>query len=364
LSDTSFNVPRIGTGGSANLYVGASNDITSYAISKYFRPTKPFEITVDSARLVLAWEGGIGNGALPAVEGNLAVFPWSESAAPADVDVPAGTRLDSRIDRSTAAGDTGALSFTVPLAEINSWLAWIDSSTIDTNWVDSARLDPALSLVVKAPAATDRLIRFRARSATADSLRPKLLLYATIKDSATDVAHDSLYSIVASADMFLTTNSASPLPNRLVLGGGAAVRSAIKFDMTPIYASSDTFEIVVNRAELTLHRDRAAYPWAPWSRSVWPYRMTSDRWMTEPDSAEFSGFVLTPTAVDSSSDTLQLVVTSPSASWAKNDSLNYGLLLEATSEGLDIERIAFFDQSSADPALRPSLRIYYTELPK
>jgi len=364
LADTSYIVARVGTGGSANLYVGASHDVSSYAISKYYRPVKPYEITVDSARMTLAWEGGIGDGAMPAIEGNLAVFSWSESTVPADADVPTGTRLDSRIDRTTAAGDTGSLSFTVPVAEVASWLAWIDSSSIDTNWVDSTRLDAALSLVVKAPAAVDRLVRFKSRSATGDSLRPKLLIYATIKDSASDVAHDSLYSIVATSDMFITTNTAAPLPNRLVLGGGAAVRSALKFDMTPVYAAKDTFEVVVNRAVLTLHRDRAAYTWAPWSKSVWPYRMTSNLWLTYPDSAAYSGFVLSPTAVDSSADTLQLVVTSPAASWASADSLNFGLLLMATSEGLDIERIAFFDQSAVDPALRPSLKVYYTELPK
>jgi len=361
LADTSYKVPRVGTGGSAHLYVGSSHDLTSYAIARFHRPKKTYEMTVDSARFSLAWQGGVGAGTFPTVEGNLAIFPWSESSPPADGDVPAGTPLNLRVD---APGDSGFLSFAVPTTEITSWLAWFDSSAIDTNWQDTVRIDSALTLALRAPGAVDKLIRFRARSATADSLRPYLIIYATVKDSAADIPHDSTFRVPAAMDMFLMNDAGAVPAERVVVGGGGGIRSAVKFDLTPLWAAQDTHIVVVNRAVLTLHRDRALYDWVQWSRSVWPYRMTTNDWLTTPDSADFGGFTLSPTAVDSASDTLQIVVTSPAAEWAKGDSLNFGLSLHSTSEGLDLERIAYFGRRAADPAQRPRLTIYYTELPK
>jgi len=256
------------------------------------------------------------------------------------------------------------MSFNIPLDWITSWLNWVDSSAIDTGWSDPLRPDSALTLLLSAPSANDRILRFRSRSATSDSLRPRLLIYAVIKDSAEDVPHSYLYSLAAGGDLFEAWD-ANPLPlGRLVLGGGAGIRSAIKFDLAPIWSAKAVSDIVINRAIVTLHRDSTLYTWAPLSRWVWPYVMTSNLWMSQFASAEYAGYAASADSLNVAAGLIALKATSPTASWAKSDTVNFGLMLQAGSEALDLERVAYYGISSPDSTLWPKLTIYYTELPR
>jgi hypothetical protein len=361
LDDTSFAVAKTGTGGSAHLYTGLLNQLGSVSLLRFNRPVKPYEMRVDSARFDLAWEGSLGAGAFPVIEADLVSLKWTESTPPARDDIPAGRALTPRM---LSTSDSGFMQVPLDTAEVNSWLGWFDSSSVDTGWHDPNRADSALTLFLEAPGAVDRIVRFRSRGATSDSLRPYLLLFATVRDSAGGAPHPDTIRIGAAGDLFIA-HDFNPFSNtRLVVGSGAGFRSALSFDMSYIWNRQTTHHLVVNRAVLTLTRDRSMFTWLPWTKSIWPYRMTSRKWMTQPDSSEFSGFILTPTAVDSTIDTLQLVVTTPAAGWARGDSTNFGLLLESTGEGLDIDRIAYYGADDPDPSKRPRLTVYYTELPR
>lgn len=355
--DTSFQANAVKTGGSAYLYVGDSHGINSESAIRFNRPITPDGMVVDSARLEIAWEGGIGSGAFPTIEAGLLYRLWSESAPPIRTDITGGINL---LSNYSSGGDSGRMFFTVDTSEVNAWFKCVDSTRLDSTYDDPARPDTSLTVVLRASNASDRLVRFRARSAITDTLRPYLRLFVTFPDSA----NSDTVSILAVGDLFLAQDN-NPLPSgRLTIGGGAAVRSALNFDLNPIWNRQLTHYVVVNRAVLTLTRDCSSFDWTPLTLSIWPYQMTSKRWMTELDSAEFAGYVLESTAVDTSTDTLQLIVNSPTVNWAKGDTLNYGLMIESATEVLDIDRIAFHDSSDPDPMKRPRLKIYYTELPK
>ncbi len=354
-SDTSFHARSVGTGGSAHLYVGSSKGISPEAVMRFNRPLTSAAIRVDSARIDVAYQGGIGDGAIPEVAASLVYFPWSESHPPSRADLTGGTLLTANL---VTGGDSGRFHYALDAAEVNAWFKVVDSSRADTGFSDPGRPDTSLTIVLRAPDAQDKLLRFRSRSATADSLRPYLMIFAAFPDSVTS---DTI-KVGAIGDLFLPDDQ-NPIPaGRLCIGGGAALRSALNFKLDSLWSWQSDRYIVVNRAVLTLTRDRALFAWAPWTKSVWPYQMTSKRWMTEPDSAEFSGFVFVPTAVDSAADTLQIVISTPTVTWARRDSTNYGLMIESAGEGLDIERIGFYDSTDPDPVKRPRLTIYYTEL--
>ncbi len=356
-SDTSYHLANVGTGGSAYLYVGASNGITSEAALRFNR-SKTFDIPgiiIDSAHIEVSYQGGIGIGAIPAVEASLLYHPWIESHPPARSDLVGGRLLPASL---ATGGDSGSFHYALDTAEVNAWFRVVDSSRVDTGWSDPGRPDTSLSIVLRNSNAIDKLVRFCSRSAN-DSLRPHLTIYATFPDSG---GIGDTVRVSPSGDLFLAEDSNPVVAGRLCVGGGAALRSALNFNLDGLFSRHDTSYIVVNRAVLRLTRDRALYTWAPFTKSLWPYQMTSKRWMTELDSAEFSGFVLSPTAVDSTLDTLQLIVSGPTVTWARGDSTNFGLLIESTSEGLDIDRIGFYDSSDPDPSKRPRLTIYFTEL--
>lgn len=359
-TNTSYRPTGVGTGGSAHLYVGQAHNITSFALARFNRPVKPFEMRVDSARFEVGFEGGIGGDATPDVEGRLAIFPWKESAAPEDGDVPTGKLLDGQTQIIHA--DTGRMSFALPAAEVTSWLGWVDSSLIDTTWEDPQRPDSSLTLLLKAPTASDRLIRFRSRSAATDSLHPVLLIFAKVRKDSTEALHDSTLRVPASDDLFLATDAGSLAARRLALGGGAAIRSALRFDLSSLWRLQDSLHIRVNRAVVTLTRDRSLYDWAPQTQFVRPYRMSDTLWLSRPDSANYLSFASKATEVADSTDTLQIVVSAPAVEWTASDATNFGLLLVSETEGLDLDRIAFYD--SSDAVRRPRLTVYYTELPR
>jgi len=354
-TDTSYYRQETHTGGSAHLYVGSSNGISSEAVLRFNRPIYSGSVRVDSARIELAYQGGIGSGPTPAVEANLVYFGWSESTPPKRTDLAGGRQLPVTYN---TGGDSGWMHYAIDTSEVNAWFRTVDSTRADTGWSDPIRPDTSLSVVLRSPAATDKLLRFRSRAATADSLKPYLMLFVKFSDS---LAVDTI-RVGAISDLFLAEDT-SPLPSdRISIGGGAAIRTAMSFQLDSVWQRQIEHHIVVNRAVLTLTRDRSANPWAPVTRSIWPFQMNDKRWMTEPDSAEYSGYVLTPTAIDTTLDTLQLIVSTPTVKWAKGDSTNYGLLLESATEVLDIERISFFSFADPDPNRRPRLTIYFTEL--
>ncbi len=364
-ADTSYAAPQSGTGGSPHLYVGRAFGITAEPLLRFNKPPEPWPIDwwVDSARIDVHYQGGISDDDFPPLEGFVIDLAWREAEPPEWGSLPGGAPVEVRIDY--AQPDSGSAAFILPPEMVANWLSWVDSSLIDTSWHDTTRADSGLTLCIYPTpvGCPTRLARLRSRSALEDSLRPRLSVFITARDSAGGELHPDTLQATPSDDLFLIQNDETDTGDRLVIGSGAVFRSLLRFDVSRMWTLTDSLHIVVNRAIMTLHRDRSPYPWASVTRSVFPFKLTDDRWLTEPDSAQIAGFVITPTVVDTSADSLQIVVTGPVAGWIADPECNHGLALYSGSEGLDIDRIAFYSMRAPEP-LRPRLTIYWTEFPK
>ena len=367
--DISFTPSQTGTGASPHLYVGSAEGINSQALLKFSRPSKLFALdqtdsiaswSVDSVRMTLAFQGGIGSGIFSDPDAYLLDYEWSESAPPAWGTVPAGELLDCAV--STTGEDSGLVTFSPPGEWIDEWFAWIDSSLIDTTFDDPVRNDSSLTLHLECPAADEMLVRYRSRGATADSLRPTFRAFITIVDTSDNTRQDTLMSIAAQ-DLFIVDLDSMEVTPHLVIGGGAVFQSNLRFDVSPLWALSDSLHIVINRADLVLFKVSDLFPELPETPSIWPFRISDNLGFTFPDSAEEAGFSLT-TAINAEIDSVSILITTPVSFWVKNRDQNWGIALHSGTEGLDIDRIAFYSSEAENPGLKPRLIVYYTEIPK
>jgi hypothetical protein len=208
---------------------------------------------------------------------------------------------------------------------------------------------------------TDKLIRLISRDGVVDSLWmwPVLHLKTTKLDTAGVGQPDSL-RLLPSGDMYLLRNDSSNVSGRVVIGRGAVYRTVIKYDYSTLRALADRTPVVVNKAYLTLYRDRNRYPWAVMTPGVNAGFLWNDGWLTKPDSvyATFGSSA----GIDSTSDSLQIDVTAQMFSYIRKD--NFGIVVRGEFEGTQIDRIAFYSSTDPDSARRPKMTVYYTEFPQ
>jgi len=365
----SYTATPVITGGSVNIYVGAADEGDSYGLFRFHRPILPDNNALDTTReaaVHLAFEGVIGDPwnfpmALERLD-----FAWSESDSLTRTMLPAGQFLNYSTEET--GQDSGSVRAVIPSSWVKDWLSWVDSSAIDTSWSDPARADSGLTILVIPGTQADGggMIRFRSRSAIEDSVRshlkPRLYIPVIITDTLGNQISDSL-AVVAAGDLFIVEYDAKVAHDTLFVGSGVPWRTLIRFDLARLWALADSADVVVNRATLTLTRKPMDEPW-PVTRSIWPFTITDDAWLADPTGLAQEMFTVIPTAVDTASDTLQLLVTKPAAEWAKGAAENHGLALNSGGVGLDLDRIAFHPPNDPDTTVRPRLDIYFTRLEK
>jgi len=360
--DTSFIPSTISTGASPHLYVGCAKGIHAESLIRFYRPDRPFVWTIDSACIEMFYQGDIGDGSGISINWHVLDLSWGEADPPEwGFHTQPG---EPELPPISIENDSGEVQFQVSVEWIRDWFEWKYSSEIDSTWEDTTRADSALTLYVVTADAFDKLIRFRSRSATDDSLRPKLHVFVTAKDSGeTEVYQDTLI-VTASGDLFLVKNDSTDIGTNLVIGSGAVYQTNLRFDVSPMWQLVDSLHVIVNRAVVDLHKIPSAYPGLSLTRSIWPFRLSDEDGFTNPDSAAESGFALYATAIDTSLDSTRIVVTGAASKWIKGVDHNYGLALHSGTEGLDIDRIAFYSMEAENPVMRPKLIIYYTEIVK
>ena len=354
----SYASPPVRMGGSQHLYVGNAYGVSSEALVRFEPPSQPTGYALDTTRIAevrFAYEGGIGPDLPVQIGLSQLDLSWLEFDS---LTLPGAGSMHPPV----SVGDTGSISDRLTTAWLRSWTAWgADSSLRDTS-----RQDSGLTIKIFAYSqAGNRLVRFRSRSAIeADStvrLRPRLYLPVTITDS-TGTRTDTL-TLFPSADMFIVTYDTAFAGGELIVGSGVCWRALLRFDLSSIYTLQDSSDIVVNRAVLTLHRKPLPEPW-PITPVIWPFRLTSDTWLTNPALMEHTMFTIHTTAVDSAAETVETLVTPAVTEWAKGAADNHGLSLNSSGVGLDLDRIAFHGPGDPDPSASPKLTVYYTRLPK
>ena len=299
-------------------------------------------------------------------------FAWSEAHPPRKIDVLPEAVLQPRLTEPPA--DSGVVVFPVPKGSIDAWLAPPDTSAEDTtDGVSSGACDakarwltaePHLSFKVRASGRGDRLVRFWSRNAAGDTIKPRLMVFITARDSASGEMLPDTLDLTPNGDLFLVVNDSTDTGGWLVVGSGAGFETDIRFDLTPLWQSAGWSHIVVNRAVVTLHKAPAGWSTLPETPSIWPARLTDDRWLTEADASGEAAFVTLPVAVDPDAETFEIAITGLTAEWVLSPQDNFGLALHSGGEGLNLDRIAFHSVRDPDSTKHPTLTVYYTEFPR
>ena len=362
-ADTSY---ILSTGRSYHLYVGSAYGITADGLVRFYKVTTDSTMTVDSARIELHYEGGIGDGYFPEPAGQLIYTYWTENYPPNPSTLPTGNPVDAIIEETSE--DTGKIFFPIPQAVIAEWLEYseaeADTSEQNSNPTEYDRPTSdrsGLTLRIVAPYAYDRLVGFRYNAT--DSLRPQLHVFITIHDSAGVAVNDTTLSTFSIAELSLLTNDSTETGDQIIIGSGTACRSFVRFDISSLKARSEEITLVINRAVMTLHRDSSAFSWAPATKSVLSGRAIDDNWFTDPPATQVSLQAQT-TAIDTTGDNVGIVVTDLVVQWITSGKDNYGIGLYSGGESSSIDRIAFYPSDYPDTTLQPKLTVYYTEFPR
>ncbi len=352
---------RYPDGASDFLYVGSAHDMTSETLIRFYKPAVDSTFVVDSARIELHYGGGYSDGDIGSLRGEW--INYTLTAIPPNLEeLPAGDLLDLHIEET--ATDSGKVTIPLTVEAVTEWLLPDTTGSDSTTSFDVA-------IRIAAPDALNKLIRIR--SGASDTLRPKLYIYSTSLDTLGQPVIDSL-SIIPQVKMSLITNNMIPTENQVVVGDGAIMLSLLRFDISDLTDELASSNIIVNRAVLTLYRDKSLYPWGVYKKSISLriQKLTSDTWLTDDSlwmaDPEISGYPFNTATVDSSADSVEFVVTYPSTDWVGDIEKNFGILLQPyntqinpSRKGIDIERVAFHAPDDPDPTLRPKLKVYYTE---
>ena len=376
-------------GASEYLYVGDAQGLNSEVLIRFFMPVVDTSFTVDSARIELNYGGGIGDGDIVSWQCQRIKHDMT-GPPPAQGDIPTGTPLDLIVNET--APDSGNVKINLDPADIIQWLL-PDSTKLDTvpkkpgDVIGPGDLiKPVMTIRLSAPDAMEKLIRIH--SGASDSLRPRLHIYNPTTDSLGNTIADTL-SVVPIARISLIVNSDPADGSRLIVGDGAMILTLLRFDVSELTDMLETSHVVINRAVVTLHRDKSLYPWGARKSAVSlrAQKLNDDKWLTDLNgwkaTPAYSGYPFNTATVDSAEDAIEFVVTDPSLSWIETTEWdeetsrvvsvdkNFGVLIQPYSglfhpfrKGIDIERLAFHAADDPDPALRPTLTVYYTEFIK
>lgn len=369
-NEVSFSREQTGTGGSDYLYTGEFSGIYTFSILKFYRPTKPTVWNVDSVQFSLSYRGGFGETPLE-INGKLFDIAWSESDPPEWDMFFSPDTLEVFEGYSVSPADSGEYYINAtPYADIiTGWLNWEYSGSSDSVWTDPVRNDSALTLRlidgIWAEFGDDpSMIRFLSCSADKDSLRPKLNIFITARDSLGGEAYQDTLIVTSAADLFLLKNDSTDVGDNLMLGSGAIFQTNLQFNLDSLWLTTEGYITVINRAVITLFKIPDPDHVLPFTKSVFPFKLSDDLGFSDPLSAIESGFTSTSTAIDTALDSLEIVVTRPGAEWSKGIDFNRGIALHSGGEGLDIDRLRFYSSKTDSIAKKPKLTIFYTLLPK
>lgn len=364
--DTSLALPAVNTGGSQYVYIGSAFNIESHGLIRFNRPLMPAEWTLNSAWIELSYEAGIGSDERIWIGTKLIDFEWSEADPPEWGTVLSGSSGDEWNTSTFLNRNDEFYKFQLPNVWVQKWLEWNYSSEIDTVWTDTTRNDSALTLYMTGPEninLTNLMLKFRARISTEDSLRPKLFLDITGKVAPDSAEYQDTLSVTPAGDLFLVKNHAPETGQNLFIGSGASYKTHVKFNLNQLFdkVNSGSHHIIVNRSVVMLYKNLPISSDLPRTESIWPFKLSDEAGFSNIGSDSEVGISIVTTAIDSASETVEIVVTRPVADWMDDSSKNFGLSFHSATEGYRIDRLGFYSSEAAE-SLRPKLIVYYTEI--
>ena len=335
--DTSFKT-YVNTVSSPFLFLGELPDITS-KILLLFTVLPPDSAVVDSARVTIHAENIIGEptGSFTATVHQV-LNDWDifDVTWETFTDDMIGTELASfeiSADDITASGDSLAYTFDLPADIVQSW---VDSTTNESNHG-----------IVICPSPSDFIVDFIGDDATDQStedLGPKLYVRYT-----TDTVRMSTYT--ATADLFLADIEKELTEDILDVGNGSAFHAYIKLDLDTIPPNA-----TINRALLTLTSDTTlSFPSHGDLFAATVFSVVDDVW-TAPEVGLDSTTFYTAGVYG---DTLMFTLTDLVQEWTAGIRDNFGLLIAGNSERVNLNQRGFYSMT-ADPALRPRIKINYS----
>ncbi|MDP8239202.1 MAG: hypothetical protein P9X24_08935 [Candidatus Hatepunaea meridiana] len=356
--DTSLAFPPPNTSRSIHLYVGSIDGVTSRALVKFKCPALPFEWSVDSSYVELAYLGGIGETINPTVGVTQLSHIWMELDT-IDIDaLPDGEELS--VFANPSREDSGKVRI---YPSVVDWMRMIDSLRSDTTLSDTAIIDSGLTIFLEPGPSNECLVDFCSRSAYDDTTtggsKPRLFVYITARDSANGELHPDTLEVVASDDLFLLEYDTTAVNDNLTIGSGVSYRTFVRFDCDTI--DTTNYHIVVNQATMTIHRKRTVEPWYI-TRSLIPFTFTGDTVIDFRDTELMKRFNVI-TAVDTSLNDIGIIVSNVAADWLQGKDANGWLGMLSGTEDINIDRISFHS-TSGPVELCPKLTVHYTRFPR
>lgn len=355
----SYTSSPVRTGGSVYVYAGSAYGITAHGLFKFNRPMLGEGVEWDSTRsavVQLRHRDGFGEDqAVRGLSGRLVRLRWGEgdslTAGAAD-----SAEAVAELGALDVAGDSGSAALLLPKEVVQAFLAAPDTS--------AGAPDSALTLWIQPAPSSRYLTRFFSRNAPEDSVsgpvRPRIYLPVTMIDTLGNRVADTI-EVYATADLFVVEYADTSMAGELRVGSGVPWRTLLRFDLREFWARSDSAVTAVNRATVTLFVQPGGESW-PRTRAIWPMRLTTLGWLSSPDSAGFSVYTNTITALAEDADSVRFLVTAPTQDWVKGADLNYGVMVTSGGVGLDLDRVAFYGAGAPDPSKRPKLTVYYTRV--
>lgn len=331
---------RINTGASGDIMVGKFQGYEARALLRFTGIPDTLEPAgILSANLILkaSYRFGDPQGDL-AFSVNKMTQGWTET----------GVNWDSISTASYEPTTRGF--FSAAIADTDSVIISLDPSLIK-DWLQAVADSQAIEGVILVPTgASDKIVGFNSFQSSDASKAPRLVvtfLSGTVQDTLTLATGEDVY--VANID---NLNSDQ---NLLYVQAGVVYRSMVTFDLSLVPSHVGIHQAML---ELTLNPSRSMLSSTSTFNSQSVDSLLSFFLVTS-DSVDNSTFILGH-RLNPDSAVYSFAITSDVQRWI-NGKPNFGVRIEAWAETSRLDLFTFY-LSSANPSLRPRLRIVYSQL--
>lgn len=323
--------PPSGGGSLSTFLVGSRPGFLSTALLRFDSASMPVAGTVvDSAAVELVFRDAFGDTSPLSMRLYAVTSDWAEAT----------TNPDSLPTFAVTPFDSVDIVFPADVVDT----VRIALGPIVQGWVNDSATNFGIALLPSD--GQDSEAEFDSRES---SNPPRLFVYTT-----DGFGVPQYVTMTPTADTFALAKTAgfTPVigtPGRLAIARGFPSRIQMAFPWDDLGERA-----TINRAELVLHLDTAAS--RANSFSVGVQRIVSEPWAG--DSTDVDDLLFGVTAVNATQDSVSFAITSIVDQLLSDE--NHGIQIRAAEERVDTDWIVFHGPDTGDPALKPTLRIWYT----
>jgi len=332
-SDTSFHVP-VSCGSGSRLYAGRVPQVECTALILFESILDSGTVDSCGFQFSLYVPAGTWNTEPLTLDIHLVQASWTESDMRPD-NWNEGMIGEKIAEMTVDPGDSSCVQAAVDPRIVNQWID-------ENDGIDNL----GICLITRSGTG---MVSFYSSEYGTDTLRPSLF-YITSGDTSRAVK-----AARASGDAFVARTDHAPSPGTLLVADGYAVRTFLLFDSLSHLDSTAT----INRALLILHPDSSIGYRDGVSFNLYAYPLS------EPLS-ETAGAVFDSTSISLGTPEdggTEINCTALVQEWVAGLRANNGFLITGSLESVD-PWLRFYHSAQADPALRPSLEIFYSLPPK